>query len=485
MPSASPASFRSPAIVWFREDLRLADNPALSAAVASGAEVLCLFILDEEHPGLRRRGGASRWWLHGSLQALADELAARGAGLLLRRGSALQVLTSLAATTNATAVFWNDRYGAAERSLESDITATLQAAGIRVQSFGAKLLNEPWAIRTKTGGPFSVFTPFWRAAQAGPRPAAPLAAPSRIPGSPITDGDHLDDWQLRPSRPDWAGGLRETWQPGERGAWDRLDAFLDAKLHSYAEGRDFPGQEITSRLSPHLAFGEIGPRQIWAEIERPDRSFPPESTAKLRAEIGWREFAWHLLFHNPDLATRNFNSGFDAFGWLEPGAELEAWQRGRTGYPLVDAAMRQLWQTGWMHNRLRLVAGSFLVKHLLLDWRLGEAWFWDTLVDADPASNAVGWQWVAGAGADAAPFFRIFNPVLQSRKFDGAGAFIRRYVPELARLPDAEIHAPWEAPPAVLEAAGVRLGKTYPHPVVGHAPARARALAALSAIRSK
>jgi deoxyribodipyrimidine photo-lyase len=481
-PSTDPA-FRPPAIVWFREDLRLADNPALTAAVESGTSVICLFILDEDSPGLRPRGGASRWWLHGSLNSLSGDLASRGASLFLRRGPAAQVLERLAAATGSRAIFWNDRYGNAERRVDAAVRVGMEAIGINVQTFGAKLLYEPSDLRTKTGGAFRVFSPFWRAAQASSPPPAPLPAPARIPGH-SAEGDRLDDWKLLPKHPDWAGGLRETWQPGEQGAWERLRAFLEGGLHGYAQGRDYPGQEATSRLSPHLAFGEIGPRQIWAEIDRPDRSFPAASVAKLRGEIGWREFAWHLLFHNPDLASRNVNASFDTFGYVEPGPELAAWHRGRTGYPLVDAAMRQLWQTGWMHNRLRLVVGSFLVKHLLLDWRLGEAWFWDTLVDADPASNAVGWQWVAGTGADAAPYFRIFNPVLQSRKFDAEGAFIRRYVPELARLSDQAIHAPWETSPMELAAAGVRLGETYPNPVIGHAMARSRALAALAANRS-
>lgn len=471
------------AIMWFREDLRLADNPALAAAVGSGSRLVCVYVLDEESPGIRPRGGASRWWLHGSLAALARSLEARGASLHLRRGSAAEVLPAIVGETSAKAVFWNRRYGAAEQDADVKVAEALSAAAVDVAVFGAKLLHEPAEVRTKGGGAFRVFTPFWSAAQLIP-PPSPLTAPDRIAGANAPGGDQLESWNLLPRRPDWAGGFREIWRPGEDGAAERVAHFLEGGFSRYAEERDFPGLESTSRLSPHLAFGEIGPRQIWATTDRLGRQAPVESLRKLRSELGWREFAWHLLFHNPDFATKNFSSAFDSFRWAEPGPTLKAWQQGRTGYPIVDAAMRQLWRTGWMHNRLRMVAGSFLVKHLLIDWRLGEAWFWDTLVDADPANNAVGWQWIAGSGADPAPYFRIFNPVLQGQKFDAEGNFIRRFVPELAGLPAPHIHAPWKAPAAVLSTAGVRLGESYPHPIVEHGMARARALAAFAAMRA-
>jgi deoxyribodipyrimidine photo-lyase len=472
-----------PILVWLRDDLRLADNPALHAAGESGRPVAVLFLLDEESPGLRPYGGAQRWWLHHTLAALARSLEEIGGRLILRRGPAATLVPALAAEIAASAVHWNRRYGPAS-SVDLAVEAALARGGIAARTFKASLLFEPDEIRNKSGEPFRVFTAFWRAALAAPEPRAPLPAPSRLsplPHSPASDP--LAAWSLPPAAPDWAAGFRDHWVPGEAGAASQLRAFAADGLAGYADRRDRPALAATSRLSPHLRFGEVSPFQVWDRLRR----LPPsEDSGKFRSELGWREFAWHLLDAFPDLATRNFKPDFDRFPWRAPDpAALAAWRRGQTGYPIVDAGMRQLWQTGWMHNRVRMIVASFLTKHLLVDWRVGEAWFWDTLLDADPASNPFGWQWVAGSGADAQPYFRIFNPVLQGEKFDPDGAYVRRFVPELAALPDRFIHRPFDASPLELAAAGLHLGTDYPAPIVDHAAARAGALAAFAEVSGR
>jgi deoxyribodipyrimidine photo-lyase len=462
-------------IVWFRQDLRLHDNPMLAAAAARGP-VVPLFILDD--PPHRALGGAGRWWLHHSLAALQGALGR----LTLQRGSPRAVLPALIEATGADAVYWNRCYEPYAIARDTELKALLQARGVAVESFNGSLLHEPWEVTTKSGGPFKVYTPFWRASR-----ALPVAAPAETPkldiAKSVPAGDRLDQWKLRPKKPDWAAGWDRLWRPGEQGALARLDAFVADALDRYATLRDLPAVKGTSRLSPHLRWGEISPRQIWRrmmlEIDYPQRR---DGADKFLSEIGWREFCYHLLYHFPTLPGENWRREFDAYPWREDAAELEAWQRGMTGYPLVDAGMRELWRTGWMPNRVRMIAASFLVKHLRIDWRRGEAWFWDTLVDADLANNAAGWQWVAGSGADASPYFRIFNPVTQGKKFDPAGDYIRRWCPELALLPDGHIHAPFDAPPDVLAEAGVELGRTYPHPIVDHARARAAALEGYRAV---
>lgn len=480
-----------PVIVWIRQDLRLADNPALSAASLGSAPVVPVFVLEEgAHPS-DPPGGAARWWLHHSLARLGAALARIGSPLVLRRGEPAAVLAELAAEIDAGTVLWNRRRDPAGAERDRRVAATLEGRGVRTGSHDADLLPnllfEPEAVRTKSGGPFRVFGPFWRACNALPAPPSPLRAPQRLAALPNpVRGDRLEDWDLLPRAPDWSGGLRESWQPGEQAARDRLAEVLDGPIGRYAESRDIPGVDGTSRLSPHLHWGEISPRQVWhaarmAADAHPERG--PGIAAFLR-ELGWREFCHHQLHHNPDLPRTPLDGRFAAFPWREDPAALKAWQRGRTGYPIVDAGMRQLWQTGWMHNRVRMIVASFLVKDLLLPWQAGEAWFRDTLVDADPANNAANWQWVAGCGADAAPFFRIFNPVTQGETFDPRGVYVRRYVPELAELPDAWIHKPWRAPPSALAAAGVRLGQSYPLPIVDHAAARVRALDAFASIRA-
>lgn len=473
------------ALHWFRSDLRVTDNPALTAASA-GESLACVFV-EETNPTFRARGGARSWWLHGALEALAESIRARGGTLTILKGDSRVVIPALAQSLDCDLVTWNRRYGLREREDDAAIKATLGEAGIAARSFNGALLYEPWEIETKTGGPFRVFTPFWRACTLFREPAAPLPPPASLPPSPAIDSAlPLASLELLPTQPDWAGGMRACWQPGEAGALATLERFLEHGFAGYAEYRDRPDRESTSRLSPYLASGELSPRQIWhaaahARLSAETRASGTDE-AKFFAELGWREFSYHLLFHFPDFPTRNHQPRFDAFPWREDFTALTAWQKGLTGYPLVDAGMRELWQTGFIHNRVRMVVASFLAKHLMLDWRAGERWFFDTLVDADPASNAASWQWVAGSGADAAPYFRIFNPVLQGEKFDPEGEYVRRFVPELSRLSAKFIHRPWLAPKAVLTGAGVVLGKDYPKPVVDHDAARARALAAFESL---
>lgn len=470
------------AIVWFRQDLRLADNPALAAAAQRG-EVLPVYILDPD----MAIGGASRWWLHGSLEALGRDLARLGAPLALRRGRPLDVLNALVDEAGARAVFWNRCYEPEIIARDSQVKSALAARGIETRSFNGALLIEPWEMKTGAGEPYKVFTPFWRALSARAPFDAPAPAPNSLHGAHAVASDDLAAWQLRPSRPDWAAGLRASWQPGEASAQTRLVAFLEGLAARYGDQRDFPAIEATSRLSPHLHWGEISPRRIWASAAAFAHAEPAASAGigSFLRELGWRQFCAHLLFHWPEITSRAWKPAFDAFPWRADRQGFDAWARGRTGYPLVDAGMRELWRTGFMHNRVRMIVASFLVKDLMIDWREGAGWFEDTLVDADLASNRANWQWVAGAGADASPFFRIFNPVTQGEKFDADGAYVRRHVPELAGLDRRFIHRPWAAPKAALDEAGIVLGKTYPLPMVDHAAARARALAAYEALKRR
>jgi len=485
---SGPTAAEQPVIVWFRQDLRLADNPALWTAVESGRPVIPLYILDEESPGLRALGGAARWWLHHALVALSGTLQELGASLLLRRGAAAEVLPAVTRETGASAVYWNRCYEPAAIARDRSLKADLRDAGLNVESFNASLLFEPWEVTTKAGGPFKVFTPFWRACRSGPSPPAPKPPPRSLRvGGKGTRGDCLDAWGLRPRRPDWAADFATLWLPGEHGARKRLAAFLDGGLADYAALRDRPDRDGTARLSPHLHWGEIGPRQVWQAIQQRAAASRERGLAKsaetFLSELGWREFSYHMLFHNPNLPEASYRAEFESFTWRDDKGAFDAWCKGATGYPIVDAGLRQLWATGWMHNRVRMIAASFLTKHLLIHWRKGERWFWDTLVDADLASNVAGWQWVAGSGSDSAPYFRIFNPMVQGKKFDPEGGYVRRWVPEIAGLSDSHIYAPWEAPKGALDAAGVRLGETYPWPIVDHAAARERALQAYRDLR--
>ena len=420
----------SPSLVWFRDDLRLADNPALRAALDRDEPVIGLYVLDEESPGVRPLGGAARWWLHHSLASLGDRLRERGGALVLRRGAARDVVPAVVADTDAGAVFWNRRYGGAEREIDAGLKTRLRDEGLEVRSFAANVLFEPWTVQTGQGTPFSVYTPFWRACQHLPSPRQPAPEPREVPGPRHhPSSDALADWGLLPTDPDWSGGLREAWEPGEPAGRARLREFLRDDLTDYARARDEPAAGVTSGLSPRLRWGEVSPFTVWHE------TLSAEGDAGgFLSELGWREFAWHTLFFHPDLATTNLRPRFDAFPWPPPDpAHLRAWQRGRTGVPLVDAGMKELWHSGVMHNRVRMVTASFLVKNLLIDWRRGEEWFWDTLVDADAANNPFNWQWVAGSGADAAPYFRIFNPETQAAKFDPHREYVSRWAPEHTR----------------------------------------------------
>ena len=481
------AASRAPAVMWFRQDLRLADNPALEAAVASGRPLICVYIWDDTAAGGWPLGGAVRWWLHNSLASLKADLERRGGRLILLRGEQTTVLEQLIAESGADLVVWNRRYEPAGQTSDAATKARLKALGVAAQSYNASLLFEPWELKTGTGGGFKVYSAFARAARARGLAGGSLAAPARIEGLAFSvKGLELVQLGLLPQKPDWAAGLRATWSPGEDGAQLRLERFLANGLAGYSETRNRLDLDATSKLSPHLQWGEISPNRVWRTVEAAVAANPDlaEDGRVFCSELLWREFSHHLLHHAPNMPEHNWKPAFDGFPWGDAGDPLlEAWRRGQTGYPLVDAAMRELWVTGFMHNRARMIAASFLIKHLLGHWRVGEDWFWDTLVDASLATNAASWQWVAGSGADASPFFRIFNPVTQGQKFDPTGAYVRRWLPQLAGLPDQFIHHPWVAPAEILSRANVRLGETYPKPVVDHGAARARALAAFQSLK--
>lgn len=464
-----------PIIVWFRQELRLDDHAALQAAAETQRPIIAVFIDDPEIP--RPCGQASLWWRNQSLHALNQTLTDKGSKLIFRSGPAGTVLHDLLAETGANSVYWLRNYDPLSVQRDQTIKENLKHAGYDAQSFAGNLLFEPWAVSNKSGLPFKVFTPFWKACLSlGPahRPhAAParLAAPEIWPEGalPVVPSSHLND----------------HWQPGEKSAWDRLNHFLDHLIHGYAAQRDIPARE-TSRLAPHLRWGEISPARIWSLIcqMRDAGEIMQKDADKFLSEMGWREFSYQLLFQNPTLGTTNLQPKFDAFPWRTDPEAFDAWAEGRTGYPIVDAGMRELRQTGFIHNRVRMIVASFLIKHLMIDWRHGEALFWDLLVDADPANNTASWQWVAGSGADAAPYFRIFNPITQGHKFDPDGTYTRHFVPELKDLPSKNLFSPWDAEPEQLRPAGVKLGDTYPTPIVDHAAARHRALAAFDSLKN-
>ena len=478
----------APAIVWFRHDLRLADNPALHAAMQSGKAVIPLFIYAPEEETPWQPGAASRWWLHESLAALDARLRELGLRLIIRFGPALATLREIAKETHADEVFWNRRYEPAVITRDRQVKEALRCDGLSAESFNGALLHEPWTIQNQSKKPFQVFTPFWKYCLAKPDPAEPLPAPKILPAPQKWPKSlPLGELELEPKFK-WAEGLRVAWQPGEAGATVNLDRFLAKAFDDYTDHRNRPDFVGTSRLSPYLHFGEISPRQVWHDLRQLalKRGLPVEQWRRSQfvSEIGWREFSHHLLFHFPQTPTEPLRANFKKFPWRKDAAWLRAWQKGRTGYPIVDAGMRELFATGWMHNRVRMIVASFLAKDLLLDWQEGARWFWDTLVDADLAQNTLGWQWTAGCGADAAPYFRVFNPTSQGEKFDPHGQYVRKWCPELAQLPGEWLHKPWEAPSKTMAHAGVELGRDYPEPIVSHAIAREVALEAFATIKS-
>ncbi|MEM8549849.1 MAG: deoxyribodipyrimidine photo-lyase [Verrucomicrobiota bacterium] len=472
-----------PTLLWFRLDLRLSDNLALAEALAQGGPVQPVFILDDKGEGAWPAGGASRWWLHHALADLAAQLETHGLSLVLRHGASQAILRELLEETGASAVYWNRRYEPAVRERDEAIKSALRADGIDARSYNASLLNEPWEIQNKTGKPFQVFTPYWKHCQAEgfqepmTRPDAGWTALTESVSSLP-----LDELGLLPETA-WDSAFYEMWEPTRAGAEKRLTQFIDHAAQDYGKERDRPDRDGTSRLSPYLHFGQLGPREIMdAFVSR--GLHEDKGGRKYLAEIGWREFSYHLMYHFPDTPDAPLRPQFEEFPWQSDATLIRAWQRGQTGYPIVDAGMRQLWATGWMHNRVRMIVASLLVKHLLQPWQEGARWFWDTLVDADLASNTQGWQWTAGCGADAAPYFRIFNPMTQGEKFDPEGEYVRRWVPELKYLPPKFIHRPWEAPLLVLNECGVELGETYPEPIVGHFEGRSRALDAFEKLKT-
>ncbi len=471
----------STAVVWLRTDLRLADNAALIAACKE-CDIVPVYIHAPQEQRHWAIGAASKVWLQHSLQQLESTLQGHGIRLILRTGSTIDNLIDVASRVSANKLFFNRRYEPWSRQLETDLARCLKERGIEVEHFDSNLLFRPEAIVNKEGKPYRVFTPFWKSL---PAVAQPLPPPKHLAGSNHKiDSLPLSELKLLPQI-DWTKGILEAWQPGEAGAQANLRRFCRDAVKDYGKGRDRPDQNLVSRLSPFLHFGEISPRTIWHTVHNHCLSAKGTNDGdNYLRQLCWREFAYHLLYHFPDTADHPLRSEFNRFPWVRNESSLEAWQRGNTGYPLVDAGMRELWHTGWMHNRVRMVVASFLVKHLLVSWKDGAEWFWDTLVDADLANNTLGWQWTAGCGADAAPYFRIFNPVMQGLKFDPDGIYVRRWVPEIAKLPDKWLHSPWTAPTDVLVEAGITLGSSYPAPIVDHNEARKRALAALATLKS-
>jgi deoxyribodipyrimidine photo-lyase len=472
-------------VYWFRRDLRLEDNLGLTEAASRGG-VVPIFILGSDRRDGWLPGRASRWWLHHSLQCLATSLEARGVPLVIRTGDPVMELLSVVESARADAVFWQRSYEPASVALEAEVQRVLSTRGVDGRGFEGALLVPTERVRSRAGKPFRVFTPFWRTLSTQIQVAATTAVPKTLTAATHDiSSARIEDLRLLP-RVDWASGIRQAWQPGEVGAQRALALFVKDRVSGYAASRDFPGGDGTSRLSPHLHFGEISVATVWrvlhgatTQVDATDRA----SIGSYLRQLGWRDFAHHILFHFPQTQDSALDPSMEKFAWRSDLSGSRAWRQGRTGYPIVDAAMRELWRTGWMHNRVRMIVGSFLVKDLLIDWREGARWFWDTLVDADLANNTLGWQWVAGCGADAAPYFRVFNPVLQGRKFDPDGRYVKTWVPELAKLAPKWVHAPWEAPISALDEAGVRLERDYPLPIVDHLSARERALAALSRVR--
>ena len=475
-----------PIIFWYRQDLRVNDLPGLAAAAATGQPIIPCYILDDSTPGDWRIGSASRWWLHHSLNSLVTDLSAFGGILVLRQGEAQAVLEQLVTETGSQDIYCTRMYEPWAADLEQRLHQHFGETDVNFKRYGGALLHEPESVQNLSGLPYKVFTPFWRSCRAKPAPAVPQPLAKTACWSEETiASDELDSWQLCPEQPNWAAQWPESWAPGSAGAKRKLEAFLKEGIRNYSEGRDHPAMDCTTRLSPHLHYGEISPREVWHRVCYAGAEHPEleGEVDKFFSEMGWREFSHHLMHHFPTIPEQAFKAQFRPFPWLANEDKLKAWQSGQTGYPMVDAGMRELWHSGYMHNRVRMIVASFLTKHLLIHWRQGANWFWDTLLDASLANNSAGWQWVAGSGADASPYFRIFNPITQGKKFDAEGEYIRRWLPELARMPARYLNCPWEAPAEILAQAGVALGENYPHPIVDHKAARESALAAYSSLK--
>jgi len=478
----------STTIVWFRQDLRLLDNPSLRAAEALGLPVIPIYLWAPKEEGSWPMGGASRWWLHHSLSALSESLKGIGLSLIIRAGNSVQELTAIIKASKAKHLVFSRRYEPEGMLQERAVESQMTTLGIDCQSFNSSLLFDPREVMSGKGTPFKVFTPFWKACLKSrlielPTIAKPLLKPALRSPSSLK----IEQLDLLP-RIHWADGIGKAWVPGETGAQTSLQVFAKSVLDEYSETRNLPSLEGTSRLSPHLHFGEISPRQIWEVTAENPMTLSAQSRTGMATypkEIGWREFAYHLMFHFPFTTNKPLRTEFSKFPWKTRKSALLAWERGSTGFPIVDAGMRQLWEMGWMHNRVRMIVASFLVKHLLISWQQGAKWFWDTLVDADLASNTLGWQWVAGCGADAAPYFRIFNPVLQGEKFDPDGRYVRRWIPELTKMPKRWVHRPWEASPADQKSCGLSRKSPYVSPIVDLREGRDAALQAYQSMKER
>jgi len=469
----------NPVIFWFRRNLRLHDNAALCAAAETGRPVVAVYISDALDSG-----GASRWWLHHSLSSLDAALQDHGAGLVIRSGKPEELLPDLIEATGAGALYYSRRYEPRARAQEDALESALDGR-CELHGFDDSVIRHPDSVMTQSGTPYKVFTPFWKSASGCGEPDRPAPKPDEFKTTTAgLDAGKINGLELLPTGPDWAGGLRDTWTPGEEGAFERLDATCEIAA-DYDDDRDRPDIDGTSRLSPHLHFGEVSPRQVWHDIRSATSANGRKGADALLRQLFWRDFSAYLLYHFPRLPEEPLRKEFREFPWTDDAEGLRAWQRGRTGFPIVDAGMRQLWETGWMHNRVRMIVASFLVKDLLVPWQAGADWFLDTLVDADLANNSASWQWVAGCGTDAAPYFRIFNPVLQGKKFDPMGDYVRRWVPELERLPAKLIQEPWKADRDEQKSANVIIGEDYPEPIVNHGDARDLALEAYRAIRKQ
>lgn len=485
MTTAKQPHNTSPVIVWFRQDLRLQDNPALLHAAKTQSPIIFLYILDDNKHRWQL-GAASRWWLHESLQSLTSELKKHyKANLVLKKGEPKTILSSIVKQTKAHSVFWNDCYEPNAIKRDKAIIASLNKNGITTKTFNSNLLHDPASFFNQSKKPYQIFTAFWRTLQ-----KAPIRTPYSKPRlvtlyKPITSLP-LSKLGLQPKNK-WFKKLSQHWNPGETAAKNALQRFCRNKLKGYKKLRDVPSLTHTSKLSPHLHFGEISPVQVWHAVQHvQDKTCGIGNDVQcFLSELAWREFSTYLMVHFPMLPDKPLKPAYGKIQWAKNSQGQKAWQQGKTGYPIVDAGMRQLWETGWMHNRVRMIVASFLTKHLLLPWQQGEAWFWETLVDADLGNNAASWQWVAGCGTDAAPYFRIFNPILQSKKFDPDGDYIKHWCPELKKLPSKYLHAPWEAPDDLLKKAKCTLGKTYPEPILDHSSARQRTLSAYKKALSK